>query len=455
MRSELNTVLAERFRLKKRIGGGGQGEVFLAEDLKYGDHCAVKRVRSTDRAGENEGRLLSAIRHPAIPRLRSEFCIGGCRYLCMDYIRGKTLKELLHERTFSEKEARQIALSLLDILSYLHHLCPKVLYLDLKPSNILVDENQRLWLIDFGIARRCNGKETRKIPVSALTRGYAAPEQYLSAAGMDERTDLYALGVILHYLLTRKNPNEPPFSFESVRRINPHVSRGMEELIKKLLQPDPKLRFQSAEEVTAVLKTRSKKQFDRRKALLTGAALVAALGIGKTLFSPETPKETTSAETKALSEEEGAEELTEATELRLVPEGGTYETFQLVRVEYPMGKGYVHYTLDGSAPTKESPLYTDGIVVSAPETRLRACLIDPYGECEEVGGTYRITAEIKEVEADLKDPVMWDIYYTLKKQWQEPLYNFELATLRELPEGAEEKEYAWLRDYLPFLREEK
>ena len=72
-----------------------------------------------------------------------------------------------------------------------------------------------------------------------------------------------------------------------------------------------------------------------------------------------------------------------------------------------------------------------------------------------MGGTYRITAEIKEVEADLKDPVMWDIYYTLKKQWQEPLYTYELATLRELPEGAEEKEYAWLRDYLPFLREEK
>ncbi|MBQ7507263.1 MAG: protein kinase [Lachnospiraceae bacterium] len=448
--------VSDRFLLKEQIGGGGQGVVYLARDLKYKDFAAVKRIRASDPAGENEERLLSCIRNPYIPGLRASFVTGGYRYLCMDYIRGKTLKELLKHEVFSEKETRRIAIRISQIFSYLHQLSPPILYLDLKPANLILDENHCVYLIDFGIARQITEKEHKKTPLSALTRGYAAPEQYLFDRSLDERTDLYSIGVLLHYLLTNKNPNDPPYSFEPVHRMNPAVSWHMEGIVTKLLQPEPNARYRTAEDLLHELTARKKRRKESKRPL---PLLAAAAGIGFFLFAllySGAGKAPGQEQEPGAEWQESSSEVVEDAEnhFSIHPAGGTYETYQLVEVEYPKSRGLLYYTLDGTRPTRESAVYTDGIVISAPNTELRLCLMGPEGEEEEAEESYRITREVRQVEVSLDDPAVWDLYYMLKKPWEEPLYTWELASIRSLPQSARGADHRWMRAYMPYLKED-
>ena len=117
----------------------------------------------------------------------------------------------------------------------------------MKPANIIVTKENRVKLIDFGIAREFkieNDSDTTYMG----TRGYAAPEQYGSSQ-TDQRTDIYSLGVTMYHLITGKSPNEPPYEFKKIREIDPNFSEGMEYIINKCIQNDPTKRYQSMEEL--------------------------------------------------------------------------------------------------------------------------------------------------------------------------------------------------------------
>jgi len=167
----------------------------------------------------------------------------------MDFIEGQTLGQLLSQRTapFTEAEVLDWAGQLCDVLSYLHAQHPPVIFRDLKPDNIMLAPDRRIKLIDFGIARLFKPgqlKDTRRFG----TPGFAPPEQY-GQGQTDARSDVYALGVTLHHLLTKYDPSITPFALPKVRQLNPAVSARTEAAIERAIQLDPTHRLQSAAEL--------------------------------------------------------------------------------------------------------------------------------------------------------------------------------------------------------------
>lgn len=251
------SVLGERYRIIEKIGKGGMGQVYLAEDLISLSKCAIKAQQQTDRTSElifSEINIQERLHHPALPQIIEVIKTEGYICIVMEYIDGTTLDNLIHKfGCFKETDVLDWAKQLADILTYLHGLKEPVVYRDLKPSNIILDAQGKVHLIDFGIAQEYQNTDGNEKSLMTLTRGYAAPEQYSQRYRADVRTDIYSLGVTLHYLLTGKNPLKPPYHFERVRKLKPDISYAMEAVIKKCLQPNPDNRYAKAELLKADL----------------------------------------------------------------------------------------------------------------------------------------------------------------------------------------------------------
>jgi len=252
---ESGTLLAGRYRIERFLAGGGMGLVYVALDQRLAERrCAVKEIfdRFTNpeeraRAIEyfhREADTLAQLNHPAIPAIFDRFGEGNCHYLVMDFIEGTNLEEELATQGGSLPESRviEIARELCDVLSYLHGFRPPIIYRDMKPGNVILTPNGRIVLIDFGIARIFSpqGKATL-----IGTPGFAPPEQY--AGTVDQRSDLYGLAAMMHYMLTGRDPEKnPPFSFPPVHSLKPDASPFLARAIDAALAYKPEERPESA-----------------------------------------------------------------------------------------------------------------------------------------------------------------------------------------------------------------
>src|SRR5216684_2692950 len=257
-----------RYKIEKSIAAGGMGAVYHAIDVRFDDEpCAVKEMlddfqSDVDRSQavewfKREAKLLLKLNHPCIPRVRDFFVENDRHYLVMDFIDGRTLAEILAKEgnvpgldgahCVSEARARSCAQQLCNLLGYLHRQNPPIIFRDLKPSNIMVTDQDEIKLIDFGIARTF--QSTRQSTI-IMTIGYAPPEQL---HGMPEpRSDIYALGATLHRVLTFHDAanNKPSiFSFPPVRALRPDISPAFEQVVMKALAPAPEQRWSSAAEM--------------------------------------------------------------------------------------------------------------------------------------------------------------------------------------------------------------
>ncbi len=209
---------------------------------------------------EREADLLATLSHPSIPRIYDYFTHEHSSYLVMEFIEGMDLEAILRESDefLPEDQVVGWAIELCDVLSYLHaHKPQPVVFRDMKPSNVMVDDLGHIRLIDFGIARVFQPGEKGTM---IGTEGYSPPEQYRGEAS--PAGDLYALGATLHHLLTQRDPrSEPPFSFAErpIRDINPEVSPELEEVIERALVYDPKDRYQNADDMKKALMVAAKK----------------------------------------------------------------------------------------------------------------------------------------------------------------------------------------------------
>ena len=441
-----NQIFAGRYEVVRTLGSGGEGTVYLAKDRARGGLVAVKVCPLYTEAAERlmgDAELFRSLRHPGLPRVTQMYREKNAICLITEYVEGESLKSrLAREGRLSEEEAVALAAQLCDILTYLHTRPTPICFLDLKPSNIMLDGAGEPHLIDFGSG-------------GALTRGYAAPEQYLSGGVLDARTDLYALGVTLHFCLTGKNPNQPPFLFESIKKLNPKITNKTAKIIEKLLQPSPPDRFQSAAEVReALLEKRTRRSVSRAKKGLMVAAIFVVAAAVLTQMLPDT------GQAEEYREEIQAVEKPVPLIARHEPElifslkPGSYASYQLLTVDYDPAVGKLYYTTDGSEPNEKSLLYRDGIVLAAPETTIWLLLLSFDGMEREASAVYEITAPVEKVSVSPDTEIVWDIYYALGKEWTEPLYNYELALIRELPETDLTEENQWLTRQMPFLREE-
>jgi serine/threonine-protein kinase len=252
------TILQNRYRIVRQVGGGGMGTVYLAEDLRLpGRRCAVKEMSPAflsphDQswavpAFQREAHLLASLNHPNLAAVTDFFPEGGNWYLVMEFVEGETLARRL-ERSPGHRlplpEALPIIRQLCDVLEYLHTRQPPVIFRDLKPSNIMLTPEGRVKLIDFGIARFFKPGQ-RQDTVNLGTPGYAAPEQYGGLGQSDPRTDIYSLGVLLHQMVTGYDPAAAavPFPLPPPRSLMPGIPPEVERVILRATQIQPDARY--------------------------------------------------------------------------------------------------------------------------------------------------------------------------------------------------------------------
>ncbi len=266
-RLQTGHLLQERYRILGVLAVGGMSAVYRAQDLRFSKVqrlCAVKEMVNsandpearaiTVRNFERETSILATLSHPGIVQIYDRFTEGKRSYVVLEYVRGKDLETVLGEAPgfLSEAEVVSWAIQVCDVLTYLHSRRPQpVIFRDIKPSNLMLDEYGRIKMIDFGIAKMFqSGKKGTMIG----TEGYSPPEQYQGVA--DTRVDIYALGATMHHLLSKRDPRlEPPFSFEErpIRETNPGVSRELVEIVTRALAYDASDRYDSAEEMQRAL----------------------------------------------------------------------------------------------------------------------------------------------------------------------------------------------------------
>lgn len=265
-----------KYTVIRLLGKGGEGAVYLAQDEDLQRPVAVKQLCGFGERADMEKReadFLRRLRHPMLPVIYELLWDTGW-YLVMEYIQGITLQDYIDANGCVREEQACIWMDqLLDVMEYLHTRKPPVIYRDLKPDNIMVCPDGHLRLVDFGAADIRN-YGAKGCGVMAATPGYAAPEQFgrggslrvcgrtgeSTGTGMergiyaDERSDIYALGKILYYMVTGTDPARPPYTSLPIQDYQPLLSDRLEKVIRRCIEEDPGRRYQTAGEVRKELR---------------------------------------------------------------------------------------------------------------------------------------------------------------------------------------------------------
>lgn len=258
-------IIAERYRIIDILGQGGMGTTYEAEDLQTRKRVAIKGLSLRRMADwkilelfEREARILSHLNHPGIPRYLDYFQVetphNQCFYLVQELAQGRSLFSLVQSGWHAtEKEIRQIASQLLDILGYLHAFTPPVIHRDIKPQNIIRRDDGRIFLVDFGSVKASYQNTMLAGSTVVGTYGFMAPEQFRGHAF--PATDLYGVGPTLLFLLTHRSPLE--FLHNQLKiDLTTHlqVSDEFAQWLEKLLEPAVEDRFLSAKQALCILK---------------------------------------------------------------------------------------------------------------------------------------------------------------------------------------------------------
>ncbi len=255
----------DQYRIEGVVARSGMASIFRATDLRTGGQVAIKIPHPEMEADpalfdrfRREGEIGEKMDHPGVMRVFADS--GRSRiYMVMEWVEGRLLRQALSEQgKFPPERAIHIAIAICDALDYIHR--NGVVHRDLKPENIMVDAEDHIKLIDFGIA----GKEgARRLTFAKLsqvmgTPDYISPEQVQGKRG-DGRSDIYALGVMLYEMLTGKTPFSGPNPFAVMndrllnhpvppREVNPDIAPELQEVIYRALERDPRNRYSTANE---------------------------------------------------------------------------------------------------------------------------------------------------------------------------------------------------------------
>lgn len=296
--TEIGTVIAGKYEVLREIGRGGMSVVYLAMDTHLNKQWAVKEIRKKG-SGKNdeivvnsllaEANLMKRLDHPALPRIVDIIDNGVTIYVVMDYIEGESLDKILNEYGAQpEEKVINWAMQIADALSYLHGQKPPIIYRDMKPANVMLKPEGNIKIIDFGIAREY--KEQNLADTTVLgTKGYAPPEQY--SGQTDPRSDIFALGMTMHHLLTGVDPrNGEPYA--PVRQWNPELSEGIEIIIDRCVEPASENRYQSCadliydlEHPELITKGFKKKQKRKLTSFIVAAVMCVVMAISGVVCS--------------------------------------------------------------------------------------------------------------------------------------------------------------------------
>ncbi len=265
------------YRIERRLGAGGMGEVFLALDTRLGRQVALKfvpkinaRDEHTMRRFEQEARAASALNHPNILTIYEVGEFNGERYIASEFVDGATLRTELRRGAVTLGDAMDIAIQVTSALVASHR--AGIVHRDLKPTNIMIRPDGYVKVIDFGLAKltqvgkesltgSSDGSDAQTVPGSLMgTVGYMSPEQ-ARGEEVDQRTDLWSLGVILYEMLSGRRPFEGETDSHVMVAIMEkptpgltQVPPGLEKILHCALAKDRIRRYQNAEEMYADLR---------------------------------------------------------------------------------------------------------------------------------------------------------------------------------------------------------
>lgn len=249
---ELGKILNSRYRIISVLGRGGMSNVYLVEDDKLKSRWALKEMldifpdqQKTEilERFRKEAEILAGMKHANLPRVFDYFEEEGRHYLVMEYIEGLTMEEIIsRNQTVPVERVLDWSIQICDVLETLHN--QGIIYRDLKPSNIMVDKDDKISLIDFGIARLFTGNKIHDTIIIG-TPGFASPEHH-GTSETDARSDIYSLGATMHYLLTGRDPGLMPFVFEDPAKLRPQLSPELSAVVMEALVLNPGERIQSA-----------------------------------------------------------------------------------------------------------------------------------------------------------------------------------------------------------------
>lgn len=288
--AEIGSVIDGKYEILRKIGQGGMSVVYLAMDTHLNKQWAVKEIRKKGNGKDDvvivnsllaEANMMKKLDHPSLPRIVDIIDNGETIFVVMDYIEGESLDKILLEYGPQPEElVIAWAKQLCDVLSYLHSQRPPIIYRDMKPANIMLKPEGNIKIIDFGIAREYKEQSLSDTTVLG-TKGYAPPEQY--SGQTDARSDIFALGMTMHHLLTGIDPRSGE-KYVPVRMWNPELSEGIEIIIDKCVQPAAENRYQNCSDLLYDLEhpdliTKDYKRIQKRKlrAFVISGTLAVAL----------------------------------------------------------------------------------------------------------------------------------------------------------------------------------
>ncbi|MEG2620724.1 MAG: Stk1 family PASTA domain-containing Ser/Thr kinase [Bacilli bacterium] len=261
----------DRYEILKLIGEGGMANVYLAQDTILDRKVAVKVLRG-DLSGDEkfvrrfqrEALSASSLNHPNIVEMHDVGEDDGNFYIVMEYIEGKTLKQLIKKRgVLSIPEVMDIMLQLLDALAVAHD--SYIIHRDIKPQNIMIKESGLVKITDFGIAMALNSAELTQTNSVMGSVHYLPPEQ-ASGKGSTIKSDIYSLGILMFEMLTGKMPFKGDSAVEialkhmreplpSVAKYNPVIPQSVENIIIKAAAKNPKNRYKDVREMAEDIRT--------------------------------------------------------------------------------------------------------------------------------------------------------------------------------------------------------
>src|ERR671914_512034 len=264
----INTVFDGRYCVLRKLGSGGMANVYLAEDGELGRQVAIKILNDRHAADDQfierfrrEAKNAAGLSHPNIVQIYDRGEAEGTYYIAMEYLEGRTLKEAAGRQPLPIREAIGYVREILAALRFAHR--NGIVHRDIKPHNALMDDDGRLKVSDFGIARAGAASQMTEAGSIIGTAQYLSPEQAKGAA-VDHRSDLYSLGIVLYELLTGSVPftgdtpveiamkhlgqaPEPP----SLRR--PEIPRDLDYVVLRALAKDAAERYRTAAEMDSDL----------------------------------------------------------------------------------------------------------------------------------------------------------------------------------------------------------
>src|SRR5215831_11707885 len=262
--TRLNRIFDTRYVIKRKLGSGGMADVYLAEDQELGRRVALKLLDDRHAADEQfverfrrEAQNAAGLNHPNIVSIFDRGQAEDTYYIAMEFLDGRTLKELVVSRGAAPiNVAIEYARQILSALRFAHR--HGIVHRDIKPHNVLVDSEGRVKVTDFGIARAGTSQMTETGSIVG-TAQYLSPEQ-AQGRQVDQRSDLYSLGIVLYELLTGKTPfdGETPVEIAMKHlsntpsppsKLRPDVPPELDMVVMRALSKNPDDRYQSADEM--------------------------------------------------------------------------------------------------------------------------------------------------------------------------------------------------------------